>query len=62
MVSHLNQQVKDKTSVISNLQLKLSTAPRATKVDLKDLEMANKNAKTIDELEKLLLQRTEEYN
>jgi len=29
-------------------------------VDIKDLEMANKAAKTIEDLEKLLYQRTEE--
>jgi len=54
MINHLNQQVKDKTIAISNMELKLYSKQNTPKVDIKDLELANKNAKTIDELELLL--------
>ena len=51
--------------MINNLQLRQSTATHsrsASRVDIKDLEMANKAAKTIEDLEKLLQQRTDELN
>ena len=51
--------------MINTLQLRQSTATHgrsASRVDIKDLEMANKAAKTIEDLEKLLQQRTDELN
>ena len=62
MISHLNQQVKNKEITIQNMELKLYSKQNTPKVDIKDLELANKNAKTIDELEILLSQRTDALN
>ena len=60
MIADLDNQLKAIESANAILSLRTSQVRNKSAVDIKDLEMANKAAKTIDELELLLIQRTEE--
>ena len=57
-------ELQNSKQTIDNLQVRATTAtPRGhQKVDLKDLELANKAAKTVVDLEALLQKRTEDYD
>jgi len=60
VIADLDNQLKAIESANAILSLRTSQVRNKSAVDIKDLEMANKAAKTIDELELLLIQRTEE--
>lgn len=54
LISHLNQEINNSKITIQNLQLRVSMKPKKPRVDIQEIERANKAASTIDQLEKLL--------
>lgn len=63
MISDLDRKLKASTIAFNNLQMRgnIQSRTKSNIVDHKDLELANKAAKTIEDLEKLLHQRTDEF-
>ena len=61
MISHLNQEISNYKVTVSSLQLRAPTKQKQPRVDTVELDRANKAAQNIEQLERLLSQRTEEY-
>jgi len=54
LISHLNHEINNYKSTVSNLQLRVSMKPKQPRVDMGEIERANKAAKNIEQLELLL--------